>query len=61
MTKRVTKYGAIAILILMTLLTTGCVIVTTINTGHHIKSSRVAENVIMEQGYETDISGKFIR
>ena len=60
MSRRVQRVGSLLILLFMALLglfTAGCVIVTTINTGHHIKSSRVANDVVLEQGYETDISG----
>ena len=57
MTKRVTKYGAIVILIFMTLLTTGCVITTTFNIGHHIETNKTLDDAFLEQGYETHITG----
>ena len=63
MSRRVQRVGSLLILLFMALLglvTAGCVIVTSVQVGHHQTYDKRSafDAVDFEQGYETDISGK---
>ncbi len=60
MSKRVQRYGSLAILVSMLILglfAAGCVVISSINIGHHQSYDKksVFEDTDFEQGYETQI------
>ncbi len=62
MSRRAQRAGSLIILLFMALLglfTAGCIITTNINVGHHLAIDKDvrAEDVLLDQRYETAITG----